>query len=70
MSSDYPKLETVLPSGWTKREELARAAMLKMIEVHGNHDYIAIQAVRVADDMLSLLNKPNKSATDATQHSL
>ena len=56
MSSDYPKLETVLPSGWTKREELARAAMLKMIEVHGNHDYIAIQAVRVADELIHALS--------------
>ena len=67
MCKVYDKLETVLPSGWTKREELAKAAMLKMIEVPVHFDFIAIRAVRVADDLLALLNKPNKSATDATQ---
>ena len=56
MSSDYPKLETVLPSGWTKREELARDAMLKMIEVPVHFDYIAIRAVRVADELIHALS--------------
>ena len=56
MSSDYQKLETVLPSGWTKREELARDAMLKMIEVPVHFDYIAIRAVRVADELIHALS--------------
>lgn len=73
MCNAYPKLERVVSSGLTVREEFIKAAMQGLLASDVNDSLqlgtMAEAAVMCADRVIAEMNKPI-SAPDAKQHSL
>lgn len=61
MCKDYPKLERVLPTGMTLREDFAKSVMLAILAADASlsvhEERVAAMAVKQADELIRALNK-------------